>query len=70
MRAYLKHASLFKKGPKRFRSDPFSAFEIAPKTSDALAPNALLASMLTHRFGLLDGRLVIPGAANSDFAHA
>src|SRR5713226_6170141 len=57
-----------KKGPKRFRFDPFTAVEIAPKTSDALASNAPPASVLTLRFGLLDCCIVIPGSAN--FAHA
>ena len=61
---------ILKKGPKRFRFDPLTALEIAPKTSDALASNVLAASVLTHRFGLLDRRIVIPGAANGDFAHA
>jgi hypothetical protein len=59
-----------KKGPKRFRFDPFTAFETAPQTRDALASNALPASMLEHRFGLLDCRFVIPRAANGNFAHA
>ena len=59
-----------KKGPKRFRFDPFTALETAPQTRDALASNALPASMLEHRFGLLDCRIVIPGAANGNFAHA
>ena len=59
-----------KKGPKRFRFDPFTVLETAPRTSDAWASNALPASMLEHRFGLLDRRIVIPGAANGNFAHA
>jgi hypothetical protein len=59
-----------KKGPKRFRFDPFTVLEIAPKTSDALASNALPALVLTHRFGLLDCRIVIPGAADGNFGHA
>jgi hypothetical protein len=59
-----------KKGPKRFRFDPFTALETAPRTSDAWASNALPASMLEHRFGLLDCRLVIPGAANGNWAYA
>src|SRR5450631_3213520 len=58
-----------KKGPKRFRFDPFTALETAPKTSDALASNALPASVITHRFGLLDCRIVIPGAADGNFGH-
>jgi hypothetical protein len=59
-----------KKGPKRFRFAPFTALETAPQTSDAWASNALPASMLERRFGLLDCRLVIPGAANGNWAHA
>ena len=59
-----------KKGPKRFRFDPFTALETTPQTNDAWASNALPASMLEHRFGLLDCRLVIPGAANGNWAHA
>ena len=59
-----------KKGPKRFRSDPFTACDIAPKTSDASASNAASALTLTHRFGFLDCRIVIPGVANSSFGHA
>src|SRR5260370_38721178 len=59
-----------KKGPKRFRFDPFTALETAPQTRDALASNALPPSMLKHRFGLLDCRIVIPGAANGNLPHA
>jgi hypothetical protein len=59
-----------KKGPKRFRFDPFTVLETAPQTRDAWASNALPASMLEHRFGLLDCRIVIPGAANGNWAYA
>src|SRR5450432_553500 len=57
-----------KKGPKRFRFDPFTALEIAPNTSDASASNALPALVLPHRLGLRDCRIVIPGAADGNFA--
>ena len=58
-----------KKGPKRFRSDPLSAFDIVPKTSNASASSVRLASVLPHRLGLLDCRFVIPAAAARSFAH-
>jgi hypothetical protein len=59
-----------KKGPKRFRSDPFTTFEMVPNTGNPSATRVLTASALTHRVRLLDCRLMVPGAANSNFAHA
>lgn len=63
-------ASRFEKRAETFPFRPFTALETTPQTNDAWASNALPASMLEHRFGLLDCRLVIPGAANGNWAHA
>jgi hypothetical protein len=59
-----------KKGPKHFRFDPFLAFDIAPKTNGASAQDMRPASAVAPRLGLLDRLVVVPGAPNSNFAHA
>jgi hypothetical protein len=59
-------ANSIEKGPKRFRFDPFHSHSIVHRSSaDASATVWLMASALTHRLGVLDRRVVIPGAAAS-----
>jgi len=43
---------------------------MVPETGNTSATHVLMASAITYRFGFLDGRFVIPGAADGDFAHA
>ena len=57
-----------KKGRNLF--DPFIPFDIAPEERNAAASGVLKASALPNWLGFLDCRLVIPGVAACDFAHA
>src|SRR6202022_1959960 len=59
-------------GPKRAGtpgSDPFSTFDIAPKTFASVS-SLRLASALPLRLGFLDGFLVIPAAAAGGLVEA
>jgi hypothetical protein len=42
---------------------------MVPETGNTSATNVLTSSAITYRFGLLDRRIVIPGAADGNFAH-
>jgi hypothetical protein len=46
----------------------FSAFDVAPIGGASISKAPALAVL--YRLGLLDGRFVIPGAANGNLAHA